>query len=84
MPHHPRHTIRGYGPNGWMSLTIHLYELDKVDENNGFRLFKPTDEHVAKWKGKMTTVGAMPLRYYFRKDLFDEVSISFCIFVTIR
>jgi hypothetical protein len=60
-----------------MSLTIHLRELNKLAARKGYKVFKSTDEEVAEWKRKADATGRIPLRYFFREELFDKVSRSF-------
>jgi hypothetical protein len=66
-----------------MTMTIHLGELGGAG-GVGFLLFRSTAEEVAKWKGKEMGFGKVPLRYRFREELFDKVSLSRHVTVTLH
>jgi len=36
-----------------------------------------TGEEITKWKERMMRVGEIPLRYRFREELIDKVSLFF-------
>jgi hypothetical protein len=60
-----------------MSLTTHLGTLSEVNGDWQFHLFRLTGEEIAKWKERMMRVGEIPLRYRFREELIDKVSLFF-------